>query len=391
MADKQVVVIVVAGGRGVRMGGDTPKQYLPLGGKSVLWRTLMCFEVAPLIKDIVLVLHRDDMSYCRREVLQGSGFKKIRALVPGGAQRSESVGAGLGETTAADEIVLVHDAVRPFVSRELVERVVVAASAVGAALPALPVKETVKVVENDLVVSTPSRESLWGAQTPQAFRRDVLLRAHAMGGEGVATDDAMLVEALGEPVRVVEGDESNIKLTTPADLAWAEGHIAEEERLTKVGLRVGQGYDVHRLAEGRKLILGGIEIPFHLGLLGHSDADVLTHAIIDALVGAIGEGDIGRLFPDDDAEYKDISSLVLLDRVRLLLLDRGASIINIDAVVMAQRPKLAPHIAAMRTALAHALKIEQDSISLKATTTERLGFVGREEGLAAQAVALVQV
>jgi 2-C-methyl-D-erythritol 2,4-cyclodiphosphate synthase/2-C-methyl-D-erythritol 4-phosphate cytidylyltransferase len=344
----------------------------------------------PLIDGIVLVLHRDDMSYCQQTVIRGAGFKKIRALVPGGAQRSESVRAGLGETTAADEIVLVHDAVRPFVARELIARVIGAAVEAGAALPALPVKETVKVVEDGLVVSTPARESLWGAQTPQAFRRDVLLRAHAMKAAALATDDAMLVEALGVPVRVVAGDETNLKLTTPADLAWAKQHI-EESGLSKVGLRVGQGYDVHRLVEGRKLILGGIEIPFHLGLLGHSDADVLTHAIIDALAGAIGEGDIGRLFPDDDAAYKDISSLVLLEHVRVILRERGAEIVNIDAVVMAQRPKLAPHIEAMRAALADVLKIELEAISLKATTTEQLGFVGREEGLAAQAVALVQV
>jgi 2-C-methyl-D-erythritol 4-phosphate cytidylyltransferase/2-C-methyl-D-erythritol 2,4-cyclodiphosphate synthase len=390
MVSERAVVIVVAGGRGVRMGGDTPKQYLPLGGQSVLWRTLMCFEMDPLIDGIVLVLHRDDMSYCQQTVIRGAGFKKIRALVPGGAQRSESVRAGLGETTAADEIVLVHDAVRPFVARELIARVIGAAVEAGAALPALPVKETVKVVEDGLVVSTPARESLWGAQTPQAFRRDVLLRAHAMKAAALATDDAMLVEALGVPVRVVAGDETNLKLTTPADLAWAKQHI-EESGLSKVGLRVGQGYDVHRLVEGRKLILGGIEIPFHLGLLGHSDADVLTHAIIDALAGAIGEGDIGRLFPDDDAAYKDISSLVLLEHVRVILRERGAEIVNIDAVVMAQRPKLAPHIEAMRAALADVLKIELEAISLKATTTEQLGFVGREEGLAAQAVALVQV
>lgn len=374
------------------MGGDVPKQYLPLGGQSVLWRTLMCFEAHPLIEGMVLVLHRDDMDYCRRNVLQGTGFTKMRALVEGGSQRSESVRAGLAETALDDEIVLVHDAVRPFVSRELVDRVITAAIAVGAALPALPVKETIKVVENGAVASTPTRASLWAAQTPQAFRRDVLVRAYGAANDAAAaTDDAMLVEALGEPVQVVEGDEANIKLTTPADLAWAEQHLAEENAMAKVGLRVGQGYDVHRLEAGRKLILGGIEIPFHLGLAGHSDADVLTHAIIDALVGAIGEGDIGRLFPDNDAAYKDISSLILLDRVRLLLEERGAQVVNIDAVVMAQQPKLAPYIEAMREALARTLRIEIEEISLKATTTERLGFVGREEGLAAQAVALVQV
>lgn len=391
MSSTRAVVIVVAGGRGLRMGGDMPKQYLPLGGQSVLGRTLACFDAHPLVGGIVLVLHRDDIEYCRQNVLEGAGFTKIRALVAGGQQRSESVCAGLAETEESDEIVLVHDAVRPFVSRALVDRVVAAAVEVGAVLPALPVKETVKIVENGTVVSTPARASLWAAQTPQAFRRDLLVRAHAQSDAAAATDDAMLVEALGAPVQVVDGEEINIKLTTPADLAWAEQHLIEEGGMAKVGLRVGQGYDVHRLEQGRKLVLGGIEIPFHLGLAGHSDADVLTHAIIDALVGAVGEGDIGRLFPDDDAAYKDISSLILLDRVRLLLQERAAQIVNIDAVVMAQRPKLAPHIETMRAALARTLHIEPAAISLKATTTERLGFVGREEGFAAQAVALVQV
>ena len=186
------------------------------------------------------------------------------------------------------------------------------------------------------------------------------------------------------------GDEENKKLTMPSDWAWAKKHMAEVTDMDSSGIRIGQGYDVHRLVEGRLLILGGVEIPFHLGLDGHSDADVLTHAIIDALLGTVGCGDIGQLFPDSDMQYKDISSLVLLERVREKLIEQRVAIVNVDAVIMAQRPKLAPHISGMRTKLASVLRLEDTAISIKATTTERLGFVGREEGMSSQAVALVR-
>ncbi len=390
MQRKHVIVLILAGGRGQRMGGDRPKQYLMLGGISIIERTLRCFADDPRIDGIVLVLHREDMAYCRREILDRGGFGKVLSIVAGGAERSDSVRAGLAATKAEDEIILVHDAVRPFVSADLISRVVDASVEFGAALPALPVRETIKCVDRGYVSATPPRNTLWGAQTPQGFHRDVLLRAHAAAdGGGEATDDAMLVEALGHRVKVVDGDEANLKITTSSDLRWAERHLGEEAIMP--ALRIGQGYDVHRLQEGRRLILGGVDIPFHLGLAGHSDADVLTHAIIDALLGAIGAGDIGRLFPDDDAQYKDISSLILLERVRLHLEERRGAIVNIDAVVMAQRPKLAPYIDEMRRQLAQVLKIDVQTLSLKATTTERLGFVGREEGFAAQAVVLVQV
>ncbi len=391
MSERRATAIVVAGGKGVRMGGDLPKQYMQLRGRPVMWHTLMCFERAESIASIVVVVRAEDLQYCHQEVLGDGLFCKVRAVVAGGAERADSVRAGLEATESSDEIILVHDAVRPFVSAELIGRVVAAAAQWGAALPCLPVKETIKVVDGKWVRSTPQRQTLQGAQTPQGFRRDILSRAHAADRVPEATDDAMLVEDLGLPVRVVAGEEVNRKLTTPADWAWAQHHLAEEEHMAKVEMRVGQGYDVHRLGPDRRLVLGGVEVPFHLGLEGHSDADVLTHAIIDALVGAIGEGDIGRLFPDDDAQYENISSLILLQRVGALLAQRGAEIVNVDAVVMAQRPKLAPHIDAMRAALAEVLGVELATVSIKATTTERLGFVGREEGMAAQAVALVRL
>ncbi|MBN98716.1 MAG: bifunctional 2-C-methyl-D-erythritol 4-phosphate cytidylyltransferase/2-C-methyl-D-erythritol 2,4-cyclodiphosphate synthase [Gemmatimonadetes bacterium] len=390
----QVVAIVVAGGRGHRMGREMPKQYLPLDGRPILWHTLSRIERSRLISSIILVLRSEDREYCQRQVLDGYGFSKIRQLVHGRGERHESVYAGLRATVAQDEIVVVHDAVRPFVSQELLQRVIDGALEHGAAIAGVEVAETIKKVADGRVQETPERGGLRQIQTPQAFRRPLLLRAHQGRPPAlVATDDAVLVEALGHEVRVVEGEPGNIKITTPSDLAWAEWLVEQEEgkSMQTRRMRVGQGVDVHAFAEGRKLVLGGLAIPFARGLAGHSDADVLTHAIIDALLGATGGGDIGRLFPDSDLRYKDISSLVLLGEVRDSLAEKGATILNIDAVIMAQKPKLAPHLDSMANQLATVLELAPDNISLKATTTEKLGFVGREEGIMAQAVALVEI
>jgi 2-C-methyl-D-erythritol 2,4-cyclodiphosphate synthase len=290
--------------------------------------------------------------------------------------------------------VVVHDAVRPFVSQELLEQVIEAAVVHGAAVAGVGVAETIKEVQNGHVIQTLERSRLWSIQTPQAFRRSLLLEAHQNRPEDLkATDDAMLVEYLGHEVRVVAGDSYNLKITTPEDLVRAEWLLRREEgnEMKAQRMRVGQGVDVHALVEGRKLILGGVHIPFDRGLAGHSDADVLTHAIVDALLGAAGCGDIGRLFPDTDVHYKNIFSLILLEQVRDLLIDRGAKIHNIDAVVMAQKPRLAPHIPTMTDTLARSLRLAPDCVSLKATTTEGLGFAGREEGIMAQAVALLEI
>lgn len=388
---EHITAIVLAGGRGLRMGGDRPKQYLALGGKPVLWHVLSRLEANPLVTDIVLVLRSEDLDYCQQEVVEPGNFAKICAIVPGGTDRRASVYLGLQETMA--DIVLVHDGVRPFISDALLSRVVIATREYGAALPGLQVVETIKEVEAGRVVDTPRRERLWRAQTPQGFDRYLLQRAHdEVGVDAEATDDAMLVERLGHVVHIVPGEADNLKITTPEDLAWAQWRMrVRGETMATGGMRIGQGYDVHRLSEDRALILGGIDVPFELGLAGHSDADVLTHAIIDALLGALSAGDIGRLFPDTDAQFENISSLILLAEVRDLMLDRGARLTHLDAVIMAQRPKLAPYIDDMRKALATTLGVDLEQISLKATTTERLGFVGREEGMAAQAVVLLEL
>jgi len=387
---ERITAIVPAAGRGRRMGGDRPKQYLHLGAKPLLWHVLWRLEASPLVSDIVLVLRREDMDYVRQRLIEKENFAKISALVPGGVERRESVYLGLQQTDA--DIVLIHDAVRPFVSDALLGRVVEATREHGAVLPALKVVETIKQVEDDRVVASPSREGLWRAQTPQGFERRLLQRAHnEVGADREVTDDAMLVELLGHAVHVVPGEVDNLKITTPEDMAWAEERVGKKgEPMMAGGSRIGQGYDVHRLVEGRSLILGGIDVPFELGLAGHSDADVLTHAIIDALLGALSGGDIGQLFPDTDPQYENISSLILLQRVGGMIAEEKARVAHVDAVVMAQRPRLAPYLPAMRSALAATLGIDSGQVSLKATTTEGLGFVGREEGMAAQAIALLE-
>ena len=391
--DRGATVIIPAGGQGRRMGGQRPKQYWPLAGRPVLSWTLACFAGNALVERIVLALRPEDMDYCRRYVLADLGATKVDALVEGGAERWASVLAGLEATGEDEDIILVHDAVRPFVAAELIERVVGGVRRHGAVVAAVPVKDTIKQARRGRVVQTPPRDQLWSAQTPQGFRRPLLVEAFARRPrDQPITDEAQLVEALGRPVHLVEGDYRNLKITTPEDMAWAAWQAAREEEaaVPQRQSRVGQGYDVHRLVAGRPLILGGIRVPFDRGLAGHSDADVLTHAIIDALLGAVGAGDIGRLFPDTDPRYKDISSLLLLREVARRLGEKSARVVHVDAVVMAQRPKLAPHMAAMCRCLAAALGVPETRLSLKATTTEGLGFVGREEGIAAQAVAQVE-
>jgi 2-C-methyl-D-erythritol 4-phosphate cytidylyltransferase/2-C-methyl-D-erythritol 2,4-cyclodiphosphate synthase len=390
MASEATVAIIPAAGRGRRMGGETPKQYLPLAGRPLLWSTLAALERSPLVQALIIAVRPEDQHLAAQ---LAADFAKVRCLVPGGEERSDSVRAGLAATTAADELVLVHDAVRPFVSPALIERVLAAARQWGAAIPALPVRETIKAVEEGQVRETPPRSRLWAAQTPQGFRRSLLLEATAAPATGApATDEAMLVEQLGHPVRVVAGEPENIKITTPEDLEWSGWWLQRRAggQMPTNRMRAGQGYDVHRLEAGRALVLGGVAIPFERGLAGHSDADVLIHAIMDALLGAAGLGDIGRLFPDTDDRYRGISSLLLLKEVGARLREVGAQVLNIDATLLAQRPRIAPHVPEMIARMAAALQVEPGRLSIKATTNEGLGFVGRQEGIAAQALALIE-
>ena len=301
-------------------------------------------------------------------------------VVQGGATRADSVHNGLA--VAKGQLVAIHDAARPFASEEVITQVLQAAAKTGAAAPAVPVKDTIKVADKDgKVVTTPDRATLYAVQTPQCFDRALYLQAlEAVSGEkaSLVTDDCSLFELAGLPVTLTAGDYANLKITTKEDL--------QKENT----MRIGHGYDVHRLVEDRKLILGGVEVPYEKGLLGHSDADVLLHAVMDAVLGAAALGDIGQHFPDTDPAYKGADSLALTREVAKIIAAHGYKVGNIDATILCQRPKLAPHIPAMRKNIADAFGLPLDAVSVKATTEEHLGFTGEGLGIAAHAVALIE-
>lgn len=426
--NRKVTAVIVAAGSARRMGGIN-KQYAELAGMPVLARSVAAFDNDPFVDEIVIVARSGEEDRCRRDIVEKYGFRRVSAVVPGGAERQDSVRAALGVVfggAAGREagscgvevsdggggrddgrdvgLVLVHDGARPLVPRTVIDAVIDGCAARGAAIPAVSVKDTIKQIhlsDSRAVVSfTPERSLLRAVQTPQGFDAALLMRAYdACAPDTAVTDDASLVEALGAPVYIVDGDEMNIKITTPSDLGRAEqllnGSSADDPGINDPIAaaarvpRTGMGYDVHAFAENRKLILGGVNIPHDRGLLGHSDADVLIHAVMDALLGAAALGDIGKHFPDTDPRYKGISSLLLLGYVSELLSSHGWTIVNIDATVIAQRPKIAPHIPQIKKFMAEVLKISESQINIKGTTTERLGFTGREEGIASQAVASI--
>ena len=365
---KTVTAVLVAGGSSSRMGFD--KLALPLGETTVLGQSLQAFDRHPDIQEIVLV-HGKNAELAKSEAAR---CKKPVILTAGGATRAESVANGVRR--ASGQVVAIHDAARPFVSEAVITRTLEAAFQCGAAAPAVPVKDTIKQAENGLVTATPQRSTLWAVQTPQCFDRERYLELLENGPADV-TDDCQLFEQADLPVQLTEGDYENKKLTTPDD-------VKEEPKM-----RIGHGYDVHKLVEGRKLILGGVEIPYEKGLLGHSDADVLTHAVMDSLLGAAALGDIGKHFPDTDPAYKGADSLALARAVAQLLKKEGYRVENIDATLLCQAPKLAPHILTMRQNLADALGLSVDQVSVKATTEEHLGFTGEGLGIAAHSVALL--
>ena len=387
-----VGVIIVAGGRGARMGGGVPKQLIEIGGRSILRRSIDVFDGHPRVDCLVVVLPAEIVSSGAADVI-GSTAKPCH-VATGGETRQASVRNGLDALPAGHDVVLVHDAARPFASMALIDRVIVAAEETGAAVPAIQASETVKRVREDrpgalLVRETMPRDEIWMAQTPQGFRRGVLagaIEAAAAGpsAQGLhrATDDAMLVEQTGHAVRVVPGDPMNRKITTREDLVAARVHLAGAPR-------VGTGYDLHRLAEGRRLVLAGVEVPFDLGPVGHSDGDVVCHAIVDAMLGAAGCGDIGRHFPDSDPRWKNAAGLDLLGRARAIVAEAGWAVSSVDATVVLERPKLAPHMAEIVSRLAGTLGLGRDRVGLKAKTNEGVDAVGRGEAIAAQAVAVL--
>ena len=385
----KTVAIIPAGGSGSRLGAGIAKQYLMLGQLPVLVHVLSVFQESDVIDEMILVVPKDDLEAVSGQIIHERGLTKVSCIVAGGKERQDSVYNGLRAIEGPCDIVLVSDGVRPFVTLDMIAQVVAAASQNGAAVCGVRAKDTIKQADRDDVVTmTLPRRHVWQAQTPQAFRYDLLCRAYAQAEKDhfYGTDDASLVERIGTCVRMIEGSYQNIKITTPEDLVMAEAIIGEKMK-QEMRARSGMGYDSHRFAQNRKLILGGVEIPFDKGLQGHSDADALLHAVCDALLGMAGCADIGRHFPDSDPAYKNISSLLLLERVRQIIEARRILIHNIDVTVILEKPKIAPYATAMAENIAGALGISVSAVNIKAKTNEGMGFVGRAEGEAVFAVA----
>ena len=389
MPEESCCAILVAAGNSSRMGMGMSKQFLLLGGKPVIVHTLLAFERAASISSIVVVCRPEDQAAVQCLADQHA-IGKLCAVVAGGATRQRSVAAGLAAVPKETEYLAIHDGARPLIRPEEIDATVQDARTYGAAALCTLVKDTIKMQNTDgFVCSTPDRSSLRAVQTPQVFERGLYEQAMQVAAQEGAdyTDDCQLVEHLGKMVHLVTGGYTNIKITTPEDLPAAEALLKKERGDP---MRIGHGYDVHRLVPGRKLVLGGVEIPYDKGLLGHSDADVLTHAVMDALLGAAALGDIGTWFPDTDPAYSGADSLALLRQVVHILQKHGCRIVNIDATVLAQEPKLKPYIEMMRSRLTEASGMELGQVSVKATTEEGLGFTGEKQGIAAHAVCLLE-
>ncbi len=446
-----VTAIIAAGGRGERFGGERLKQLLPVGGVPILSRSVAAFLAHPSVHEVVVALPQalvdDPPDYLRH------ASKPLR-LVAGGERRQDSVANAFRAVTATSDVIVIHDAARPFVSADLIARTIAAAAETGAALAAVSARDTVKRASGPaeagsyrIVAETLSRDTIFLAQTPQAFRRDVLRDALAQRGD--ATDEAMLAERAGHPVRIVLGEASNIKITTPDDMDIAEAiarsaalrpfdpstssgssrapsrgeslrvapsnvegrqaqgiptlskddsfarqEEADREPFRRAGPartgRAGSGWDLHRLVAGRPLVLGGVTIPSDRGALGHSDADVVCHAVTDAILGAACLGDIGRHFPDSDPRWKDASSIDLLTRAATLVREAGFEVGNVDVTVILEAPKIRDHVTAMRAAVARAIGIDAARVSVKGKTNEGVDAVGRGEAIAAHAIALIR-
>ncbi len=385
----RVAAIIAAGGRGLRAGGGVPKQLRSIGGRTLLEHALAPFDRSGQVTEIVVVLPPELAAD------PPIGFQAVATplrVVAGGERRQDSVAAGLDAVRDATALVLVHDAARPFCSEALIGRVIDAAAAAGAAVPAVRATDTVKQSADAgghaVVAATLPRERIHLAQTPQGFRTEVLRAAVALGRSGVdATDEALLAERAGYAVRLVEGDPENVKITTPADLDRASGRMARTGVGSAGAVRMGIGYDLHRTVAGRPLILGGVHVPHDRGLDGHSDADAVCHALIDAVLGGAAAGDVGQHFSNRDPRWKGASSIDLLERAVAIVRERGYAVGNADVVVIAERPRIGPHAAAMRARLAQALEVAVDAVSVKAKTGEGVDAVGRGEAIAVHAVA----
>jgi 2-C-methyl-D-erythritol 4-phosphate cytidylyltransferase/2-C-methyl-D-erythritol 2,4-cyclodiphosphate synthase len=404
----QVTAIIAAGGRGTRFGGADPKQLLQINGRAILDRSVSAFLLHPDVSDVVVALP-SELVDDPPEYLRGQPVR----LVAGGSRRQDSVANAFGAASSQSDVVVIHDAARPFVSADLITRTIAAAAESGAAIAALQARDTVKrcaehpaEVGHDIhirtVMETLPRERIFLAQTPQAFRRDVLAAAIAAGLQSPrdATDEAALAERAGHAVRIVDGDIWNIKVTTADDLPMAAAIAASVDRSTESVVlparkpartgRAGTGYDLHRLVPGRALVVGGVTIASDVGAVGHSDADVACHAVTDAILGAAGLGNIGEHFPDSDPQWQGASSLELLQRAVAIVAAEGYEVGNIDVTVILERPKIRDHVEAMRRAIGGAIGLDPSRVSIKGKTNEGVDAVGRGEAIAAHAVALIR-
>jgi len=427
----RVTAIIAAGGRGHRLGATEPKQLVAVGGRAILERSVSVFLQHPSVDEVVVALPQELVEspppYLRADAIAARRSDKPVRIVAGGARRQDSVANAFRAAAAESDIIVIHDAARPFASADLIARTIAAAAQTGAALAAIQARDTVKQArlvlrpvdrlgvvpstvegrqvrderentpltlsasKGELMVDTTlPRETIFLAQTPQAFRRSVLADALALADD--ATDEAALAERAGHPVQLVEGEASNIKITIPEDLPIAEAIASAADRRSlpaRTG-RAGTGYDLHRLVAGRPLILGGVTVPSDVGALGHSDADVVCHAVTDAILGAVGQGDIGRHFPDGDPRWKDASSVDLLARAVQIVADQGFEVGNVDVTVVLEKPRIRDHVDAMRRVLASVLKIDAARVSIKGKTNEGVDAIGRGEAIAAHAIALVR-
>ena len=376
--------VIVAAGRGIRAGGNVPKQYRSIGSVPVLRHALQAFAGHPLVGPVQTVIRMEDCD------LFDAAADRLDVLPPvaGGETRQASVRAGLEAlVTARPERVLIHDAARPFVTGDLISRVIGALDAAPGAVPGLAVVDTLKRADNGRVGATVDRTGLWMAQTPQGFRFDAILDAHRRAhgaGEESLTDDAAVAEWAGLEVVLVEGDSDNVKLTTPQDLEQAEERMAEAAFAAVPDVRLGHGFDVHAFAPGDHVMLCGVRIPHEAALKGHSDADVGLHALTDAIYGALGDGDIGTHFPPTDPRWAGAASHIFLAAA-------ADAVAHVDVTLVCEVPRIGPHAAAMRQRIADILAIAPGRVSVKATTSEQLGFTGRREGIAAYATATIRL
>ncbi len=388
MSDTKVCAIIAAAGMSSRMTVTKSKQFFEFNGISAVEYSLKAFNECEDVTEIIIAAKEEDFEKFNKII---SKYPKIKCLVKGGRERFESVKNAFVKISDDTEYVAIHDAARPLITSKTISAIIKCAKENVCVCPVTKVNDTVKLSREDLTVGkTLDRNTLFLANTPQVFKKDVYKEALEKADFSTAkfTDDASIVESAGYKVKLFVTDEPNLKITRDSDIELIDFYLKKK---VEKSMRIGHGYDVHKLVENRKLILGGVEIPHTLGLLGHSDADVLTHAIMDSLLGAVGKQDIGKHFPDSDDKFKNISSLILLKKVKEVLDTCHAKITNIDATIIAQSPKLSPHIPQMRENIAKTLECETDLINIKATTEEGLGFTGEKLGIAAHSVCLVEI